>query len=300
MEPRKEFTLRIHFGVGSRKPKDAEIFQFFRKQGWTSNDLSAMYREDHSLYVRFKSAKGMGEAFSRLGPKTTFSYSDGTAADVTVADAGGVSKYVRIFGLPPEVEDDRIKEVLEKYGNVQQLNRERYGAETGFSIWSGVRGVFMEVIDAIPAQVRIQGLNARIYYEGLSDKCFVCGSKDHLKANCKYRGKVLENPTNSSKETSSFTSVLVECLTPSQPDKPLSGGSRVEDKQQVTPKLAYTNEGPPSYPSDKKPFRFEKGKLIIDEEFAKYWDDRDELILEKRAAAAKILQDKQRQDGRSE
>lgn len=301
MEPRREFTLRVHFGVGSRKPKDAEIFQFFRKQGWTSSDLSAMYREDHSLYVRFKSAKGMERAFFRLGPKTTFLYSDGTVADVTVADAGGVSKYVRVFGLPPEVEDSRIEEALGKYGKVQQQCRERYPEETGFPIWSGVRGVFMEVMDAIPAQVKIQGISARIYYEGLSNKCFVCGSKDHVKANCKVRGKVQEKSTNSSiKEPSSSSSVLANSSASSQSDKIVSGGSTVLDDRNINSKTA-TSEVIKVKPNERKlPYRYEGGKRIVDEEFAKYWDDRDEMVLERRAAAAAAEKEKQKQLGQGQ
>ena len=240
----------------------------------------------------------MEQAFSRLGPKTTFSYSDGTLANVTVGDAGGVSKYVRIFGLPPEVEDDRIEETLRKYGKVQQLYRERYPEETGFPIWNGVRGVFMEVMDAIPAQVCIQGIKARIYYEGLSNKCFVCGSTDHVKANCKVRGKVQEKPVGSSmKELSSFASVLANCSASSQSDKSVSGGSMVQDDGKVTSKTAIAaGEGIKPKPNDRKlPYKYKGGKLIIDEEFAKYWDDRDEMVQERRAAEKKKLQEQQEQ-----
>lgn len=51
MEPKKELTIRIHFGAGQRKPKDAEVFQFFKEHGWKYEELTAMYREDRSVYV---------------------------------------------------------------------------------------------------------------------------------------------------------------------------------------------------------------------------------------------------------
>ena len=190
MEPKREYTIKLRFGAKARNPNNAEIFKFFNKQGWTSEDLSAMYRDDHSVFVRFKTEPMMRGALTDLGPQVKFDYDDGTSMEVQVQAAAGTFKYVRIFGLPPEVDDRHIVTVMSKYGAIQQLVRERYPVETGFPIWNGVRGLHIELVAEIPAQLTIQHCKARIYYDGLQNKCFGCGALDHLKAACPKRNSV--------------------------------------------------------------------------------------------------------------
>lgn len=45
----------------------------------------------------------------------------------------------------------------------------------------------MEVAKEIPPQIRIRHFQARIFYEGMINKCFFCKSTEHLKANCPRR-----------------------------------------------------------------------------------------------------------------
>lgn len=202
MEPKRENTIKLRFGAGSRNPNNGEVFNFFTKQRWTCDSLSAMYRDDFCVFIRFKSDELMKGALAKLGPKVNFEYDDGTSAWVNVTAANGTFKYVRIFGLPPEVDDRQISGAMSKYGSIQLMVRERFPAETGFPIWNGVRGLHMEVTTAIPAQVNIQHVKARIYYDGLQNKCFVCGALDHLKANCPNRksvnGRLVTKPSDGS------------------------------------------------------------------------------------------------------
>lgn len=209
MEPKRESTIKLRFGAGSRGPNNAEVFKFFGKQEWTNEELSAMYRDDFSIFVKFKSEQMMRNALTKLGPQTRFEYDDGTSMLVPVTAAAGTFKYVRIFGLPPEVDDRAIANVMSKYGTVQQLVRERFPVETGFPIHNGIRGVHIELVSEIPAQLTIQHVKARIYYDGLQNKCFGCGALDHLKAACPNRKGVNGSPnvtTNS--EGGSFAKVV--------------------------------------------------------------------------------------------
>lgn len=190
MEPKRENTIKLRFGAGARNPNNGEVFKFFTKQQWTSDVLSAMYRDDFCVFIRFKSDELMQGALVQLGNRVNFEYDDGTTVWVNVTAANGTFKYVRIFGLPPEVDDRQISAAMCKFGTIQLMVRERFPVETGFPIWNGVRGLHMEVTAAIPAQVNIQHVKARIYYDGLQNKCFACGALDHLKANCPNRKPV--------------------------------------------------------------------------------------------------------------
>ncbi|XP_055604023.1 uncharacterized protein LOC129752261 [Uranotaenia lowii] len=116
-----------------------------------------------------------------------FQYSENSATTVTFSKASSVLKYVGIFSLPPEIDDKELSDVFSKYGIIQRMVRERYGGETGFPIWTGVRGIHMEVSNEIPATLHVRNFQARVFYEGLINKCFVCGSKDHIKALCPKR-----------------------------------------------------------------------------------------------------------------
>lgn len=180
----RENTVKLKFGVQNRVPTNAEMFAFFRKQNWNEDMLSAMYKEDYSLLVKFRSKQLMLDVLARFGDHVEFEYEDGSKVMLVVSAACGVFKYVRVFGLPPEVEDKPIAEVLGKFGNIHQMVRERFPAETGFPIWNGVRGIHMEVTAELPAQVYVHHIRARVYYDGFQNKCFSCGSTEHLKVDC--------------------------------------------------------------------------------------------------------------------
>lgn len=190
MEPKRENTIKLRFGSHTQNPSNDEVFTFFKDQGWTCDDLSAMYREDYCLFIRFQSEALVKSALIRLGTHVDFKYANGEKVRVSVSLANGMFRYVRIFGLPPEVKDEQIVSVLAKYGTIHQLVRERYPVETGFPIWSGIRGAHMEVVTEIPAQLHVQNIRARVFYEGLQHKCFSCGALDHLKAACPKRRSV--------------------------------------------------------------------------------------------------------------
>lgn len=235
MEPKRENTIKLRFGSHTRNPSNEEVFTFFKEQGWSCDDLSAMYREDFSLFVRFQTEARVKDALIKLGKHVDFKYANGDKVQVSVSLANGTFRYVRIFGLPPEVKDEQIATVLAKYGTIHQMVRERYSVETGFPIWNGIRGVHMEMVSEIPAQLHIQSIRARVFYEGLQHKCFVCGALDHLKAACPKRQSVNARMKLSteevsgqraaaacgSKEPGSFANVVVKGLL-AQPD-PMPG-----------------------------------------------------------------------------
>lgn len=188
----RENTLKLKFGAQSRNPSNDEVFAFFQKQGWDCDMLLAMYREDFCLFIKFQKEEQLKDALRDLGNVVTFEYANGLKIQVAVSAASGMFKYVRVFGLPPEVEDRAIAAVFAKYGSIQQMVRERYPAESGFPIWSGVRGINMEVLQEVPTNVYIQGVKARVFYDGIQHKCFLCGSTEHFKAECPKRKSVNE------------------------------------------------------------------------------------------------------------
>lgn len=182
-------SLRIRFERGVPEPADSEIFKFMKsKMGLNGDKLLSMYKDksETSVIIKFKREEDMRNTLSDLPGTMLFEYSKYESTEVKLSSANAIVRYVRLFNLPPEIEDKEISHVMQRFGKVVRMVRERYGEETGFPIWTSVRGVYLELKEGIeiPETVYIRNVRARVSYEGIIYKCYICGSKEHLKANC--------------------------------------------------------------------------------------------------------------------
>lgn len=182
-------TLKFSFGRDSSEPTDAEMFEFCRERRFNPEEIYSIHKEKDSMaiFVKFKSESFMKRVLRNTQPVLTFNYANGNAASVTVSEADNSFKYVRVFNLPPEIEEKEIYQALSPYGIIRQQVREKYHPSTGFPVFSTVRGLYMEVTREIPPQIRIRHFQARIYHDGMVNKCFLCKSTEHVKANCPKR-----------------------------------------------------------------------------------------------------------------
>lgn len=170
MEEARANSMRIHFGPGKKEPTDHEIFHFMKvKMSLSPATLLSMYKDpkENCVFIKFKTEEQLKAALLRLPSAMDFDYSKYESTRVTFSAASTVFRYVRIFNLPPEIDDREISSVLSKYGVIQRMVREKYGAETGFPIWTSVRGVHMEIKSDIPASIHVRNFQARVFYEGL-------------------------------------------------------------------------------------------------------------------------------------
>lgn len=62
-----------------------------------------------------------------------FIYSSGKMIDVRMSIAGENMRFVRIFDLSPELEDDRLLLVLEDNGKVERVIREKFPVDSGLA-----------------------------------------------------------------------------------------------------------------------------------------------------------------------
>lgn len=190
-------SLRIRFERGVPEPTDSEIFKFMKaKMGLNSEKLLSMYKDkgEMSIIIKFKKEEDMRNTLRDLPNSMLFEYNKYESTEVKLSSANAIVRYVRLFHLPPEVEDREISTVMNRYGKIVRMVREKYGEDTGFPIWTSVRGVYLELKEGIeiPATVYVRNLRARVVYEGLVNKCYLCGSQDHLKAECPQKKSVNE------------------------------------------------------------------------------------------------------------
>lgn len=186
MESTKKNTLVFEFPKDAMGPSLFEMSRFGKKLTADRTMMDTCYRnaDEKSIYIRFKTAEAFNDAVLYNGEIHTFEYNDGSTVQVKMAVAGGMYKYVRIFNLPPEVSDDDIGRVLARYGKIRKQVREKFPPECEFDVYSGIRGVYMDIQKPIPASLFIRNSKARIYYEGFKNRCFHCKADDHLKVNC--------------------------------------------------------------------------------------------------------------------
>ncbi|XP_055612142.1 pescadillo homolog [Uranotaenia lowii] len=71
---------------------------------------------------------------------------------------------------------------------------------------TGIRGVHLEIAKELPANLFIAHFKVRLFYDGVKNRCFVCQSEDHFKAECpKLISRQL--PEKSSETSASYSQV---------------------------------------------------------------------------------------------
>lgn len=187
MDKTRKNTLKIVFANGAKVPLHLDVLRFTAKVlKIPAPDVHSIYRDenDRCFYIKFMDEPTFNEFTGRIDDQYKFQYNDGEAATVKLEVASRLFRYVRIFNLPPELEDKDIAAVLSQFGTIRQHVRERYPTEYGYAVFSGVRGVHMEIAKELPPNLFIGHFKARLYYEGLKNRCFFCKMEGHVKANC--------------------------------------------------------------------------------------------------------------------
>lgn len=199
METRKN-TLRLAFASSAKVPAHLDVLKFMMKVlKVPATDVHSVYKDenDQKFYVKFIDDTSFNRFTSSMDEQYVFQYGDGEKTRIQLELASRQFKYIRIFNLPPETDDKDIAAVLGQFGRIRQHVRERYPAEYGYHVFSGIRGVHMEIEKEIPANLYIGHFRARLFYEGLKNKCFFCKAEGHIKAECPKLASLRENPHES-------------------------------------------------------------------------------------------------------
>lgn len=184
MEIRKNTVQCVFQSTTAVKPKESEMINFAIDLGLSPNDVHTLYQDPikKSIYIKFNSSE-ICDNFASANKIGKFKYDNGIMSEITFSKISGIMKYVRIFNSPPDISDFAIQNVLENYGKIVSLRREKYGNAT-FPVFTGVRGVYIEIRKEIPQFLYINHFKVRTYYDGQTEKCFKCGSESHKKIDC--------------------------------------------------------------------------------------------------------------------
>lgn len=180
-------TVKLVFGPSSKVPSHLEVLKFaIGNLKLSAVNIHSIYKDENGgqFYVKLVDEPTFSTFIADSEEQYIFKYDDGSQTSVQVDQACRIFRYVRIFNLPPEIEDREIQYVLGQFGTIRQHVRERFPNEINMNIFTGVRGVHMEISKEIPAHLFVGHFRARIFYEGLKNKCFYCKSEGHEKSNC--------------------------------------------------------------------------------------------------------------------
>lgn len=179
-------TLVFRFPEKAAGPTLVEIARFVKAFDADKANMESSYKipDERCICIKFKNEAAMKEALLQNTEFHQFRYSNGNSVEVQMAVSGGCLRYVRVFDLPPEVSDLELSLVLGKYGSVKRIVREKFPAELELDLYTGIRGVYMDITKDIPPTLYFRNRRGRIYYEGLKHRCFLCKQEGHMKATC--------------------------------------------------------------------------------------------------------------------
>lgn len=183
-------TVQFRFPVASPRPSWAEIACFVKQLDGNVLDIESTYRtaQERSLFIKFVSREAMTESLKKNSERRVFQYTNGKNVEVQMTIAGSNMHYVRVFDLPPEVNDEKLSLALGEYGKVERLVREKFPADLGLGhVYTGVRGAYMDVKKEIPPAVFVGNRKGHVFYDGLKDTCFLCKAVGHRKDSCPLR-----------------------------------------------------------------------------------------------------------------
>lgn len=179
-------TLAFQFPANAAQPTLADMGRFIKTLRGNRVMMDTAYKisDEKSVFIRFKTEEAMKFSLENNSTTLPFRYTDGKQVMVRMSVAGGNTRYIRVFDLPPEVTDLDLSSVFGKYGTVKRIIRERFPADIGLDMFSGVRGLYVDVQTAIPETLHFRGRKGRVFYDGVKSKCYVCKSEAHLKKAC--------------------------------------------------------------------------------------------------------------------
>lgn len=180
-------TVKFQFPAGLPRPTWVEIAGFLKTLDSDATTMEAVYKmgADKSVCIKYTTEAAMHDALQRNKGDIPFKYSSGKSVLLRMLIAGIDIQYVRVFDVPPEVDDDALCAVLRTYGKIHRTLREKFPTGLGLDhLYTGVRGVYMEMKHDVPPALNIGQWNAKIFHDGLKEKCFLCKLEGHRKNSC--------------------------------------------------------------------------------------------------------------------
>jgi hypothetical protein len=118
------------------------------------------------VYIKLREYQRMCDILVLTHGEGEFRHSSGELSKVRIEAAGLGTKRVRLANIPPEVPDNVIKMVLERYGEVKGMHAETWSQAYRYPLDNGIRVTVVTQVAHIPSHILVVGHRSLVYYEG--------------------------------------------------------------------------------------------------------------------------------------
>ena len=136
------------------------------------------------VYIKLTSNEQMISIIQRTSGSVEYKYITGEIFRVAIDVAGLGAKRIRIANLPPEVPDDVIKNTLNQYGKVMDIQSEIWPTSYRYQVSNGIRNAHMVLAKHIPPNLTVAGHKVLTSYDGQPFTCYTCGDEGHVASAC--------------------------------------------------------------------------------------------------------------------
>ena len=184
--PEKELTIKIKFPQGASRPTESELVRFLVRNNVVGDDVTALYPDMRlrSYFVKFIDMQKADEFLKDVGCDAIFEFSNKVKAQVVISEANVDLRYVRIYEVAPEYDDEVIRKAMQAYGEIKKIVWEKSRPMPGFELYNGIRGVHIDMKKPVPNFVDICGESKRVAYPGMTELCFRCRKSGHKSLEC--------------------------------------------------------------------------------------------------------------------
>ncbi|XP_050299620.1 uncharacterized protein LOC126738362 [Anthonomus grandis grandis] len=170
---KKPFQIEIHKWI-------KETFNFSVDQvcGIQCNTLSK------KVYIKLISnllVKNTLKKFETESPK--FIDNEGIRHEIPLEEEGQ-DVVLRIYDLPLELKDCKIKEYLSIYGSVKSVRREKCSGSEYYEVENGIRSVLITMKKPIPSYISIESYTSLVVYKNQIRTCVLCNKPGHERRDC--------------------------------------------------------------------------------------------------------------------
>jgi len=137
-----------------------------------------------------------------------FQHETGEISIVHVDIAGRGLRNFRIANLPPEVSDKTLRDIMSKYGDVEDITEDQWSQKYRYPVSNGIRIVELQLKQHIQPHMLIVGQRVLITYEGQTITCYGCNEAGHQYGECPTEGQQPHPPQQPS-HTDSWAQILI-------------------------------------------------------------------------------------------
>lgn len=190
-------TVKITFPSTAPRPSALEIHNWIDetlKITADQMDMIQLHSMERTIYIKLISSVFYDRLVNQHENQVNFQYDNGTIVKVSVQRADVNTVTVRLFNLPPEIDDNTVIRSLSSYGTVRNVRPELWSTQYKFPVHNGVRAVRIDIKKHIPNKMAIAGFPVVLHYPGQPQLCHICGEESHLRSQCP--GKKFSLPIN--------------------------------------------------------------------------------------------------------